>query len=177
MGVFPGNRDFNFMTNFKNPLKDEKTINILIIVVFLVNIAVSGLVMKSIEALPSPSYDFSLSLIQGNSLAASKSALPVQTVQTIKMVVTAYSSTVWQTDSTPFITAAGTEVKDGIVANNLLPFGTEIRIPELYGNKVFVVEDRMNRRKGFYHLDIWFPEYSQAKDFGAKNAYIEVLES
>ncbi len=164
------------MTNLKNPFKDN-VINILIIAVFLVNVAMSGIVIKSIEALPSPSYDFSLSLIQGNSLAASKSALPAQPAQTIKMVITAYSSTVWQTDSTPFTTAAGTEVRDGIVANNLLPFGTEIRIPELYGNKVFVVEDRMNRRKGFYHLDIWFPEYSQAKNFGAKNAYIEVLES
>ena len=95
----------------------------------------------------------------------------------IKMVVTAYSSTPGQTDSTPFITASGENVADGIVANNMLPFGTKIRIPEVYGNKVFVVEDRMHQRKGKYHLDIWFPKYSQAKNFGAKITYIEVLES
>lgn len=95
----------------------------------------------------------------------------------IKMVVTAYSSTPEQTDSTPFITASGKNVADGIVANNMLPFGTKIRIPEVYGDKIFVVEDRMHQRKGKYHLDIWFPEYSQAKNFGAKIIYIEVLES
>lgn len=94
----------------------------------------------------------------------------------VKMVVTAYSSTPEQTDSTPFITASGKNVANGIVANNMLPFGSKVRIPELYGDKVFVVEDRMHQRKGKYHLDIWFPEYSQAKNFGAKITYIEVLE-
>ncbi len=97
--------------------------------------------------------------------------------KTIKMVVTAYSSTPEQTDNTPFVTASGKNVADGIVANNMLPFGSKVRIPELYGNKVFVVEDRMHQRKGKYHLDIWFPEYSQAKKFGAKITRIEVLES
>jgi len=97
-------------------------------------------------------------------------------VKKVKMVVTAYSSTPEQTDSTPFITASGKNVANGIVANNMLPFGSKIRIPELYGDKIFIVEDRMNQKKGKYHLDIWFPEYSQAKNFGAKITYIEVLE-
>jgi len=35
----------------------------------------------------------------------------------------------------------------------------------------------MNWKKSNYHLDIWFPEYIQAKNFGAQRAYIEVLES
>ena len=95
----------------------------------------------------------------------------------IKMVITAYSSTVEQTDSTPFITASNSTVKDGIVANNLLPFGTKIRVPELYGDKVFVVEDRMNKRKGNYHLDIWFESTNDAKHFGSTITYVEVLES
>ena len=117
-----------------------------------------------------------LSAIQGNSLLAiSNPEGPVEIVKTLKVIVTGYSSTVEQTDSTPFITASGSTVKEGIVANNLLPFGTEIRIPELYGDKVFVVEDRMHKRKGYYHVDIWFPEYAQAKEFGAKTIYIEVL--
>src|SRR3989344_1044153 len=59
--------------------------------------------------------------------------------KTIDMVITAYSSTPDQTDDTPFITASGKQVADGIVANNLLPFGTKIRMPDLYGDKVFVV--------------------------------------
>ena len=119
-----------------------------------------------------------LSAIQENSLiAVSNPQNPLKIVKKIKVVATGYSSTVGQTDNTPFITASGSTVEDGIVANNLLPFGTEIRIPELYGDKIFVVKDRMNKKKGYYHVDIWFPEYDQAKGFGAKTIYIEVLSS
>jgi len=99
-----------------------------------------------------------------------------ETANRIKVVLTAYSSTVAQTDSTPFITANGTYVHDGVVANNGLPFGTEIRIPDLYGDKVFLVEDRMHWRKSNYQFDIWFPTYEQAKNFGVKYAYVEVLK-
>jgi len=94
----------------------------------------------------------------------------------IGVVVTAYSSTPWETDVDPYITAAGTWVRDGIIANNYLPLGTKVRIPELYGEKVFVVEDRMSWKKGNYHIDIWFPSYWEALSFGAKRTYIEVLE-
>ncbi len=100
-----------------------------------------------------------------------------EVIKTVKMMVTAYSSTEDQTDDTPLITASGKRVIDGIVANNMLPFGAKIRIPALYGDRVFVVEDRMNSRKGKYHVDIWLPETQQAKEFGAKLAYIEVLEN
>lgn len=100
-----------------------------------------------------------------------------QVVKTIKMIVTAYSSTPDQTDNTPFVTASGKKVEDGIVANNMLPFGTKIRIPELYGNKTFVVEDRMHKRKGTKMMDVWMEKTKEAKEFGAKyNISIEVLE-
>ena len=99
-----------------------------------------------------------------------------KTYKKIKVIVTAYSSTTWQTDDTPFITANGSTVRDGIVANNMLPFGTAITLPELYGNKVFTVEDRMHSRKGDYHVDIWFPTLEQAQKFGVKETYIEVME-
>lgn len=94
----------------------------------------------------------------------------------INVVITAYSSTPWETDDTPTITAAGTSVRDGIVANNLLPFGTKIKIPEIYGDKIFVVEDRMHWRKEDYHIDIWFPSNGEAKNFGVKRTYVEVLK-
>lgn len=97
--------------------------------------------------------------------------------KTINVLITAYSSCPFETDDTPFLTANGSTVADGIVANNSLPFGTEIRIPELYGNKVFVVQDRMNPRAGFNHFDIWFPSKEQAIQFGAVRTYIEVLKS
>jgi 3D (Asp-Asp-Asp) domain-containing protein len=93
------------------------------------------------------------------------------------MMVTAYSSTPDQTDDTPFITASGKHVADGIIANNMLPFGTKVRFPALYGDKIFVVQDRMHSRKGLYHADIWFADTQEAKEFGAKITNIEVLES
>ncbi|TSC56909.1 MAG: hypothetical protein Greene071421_419 [Parcubacteria group bacterium Greene0714_21] len=115
-------------------------------------------------------------------LVSSSAFLPVSSPQTpeivaetIKVVVTAYSSTIWQTDDTPFITAAGTTVREGIVAANFLPMGTKIKLPDLYGDQVFVVEDRMHPSKNFI-VDIWFPDYWQALNFGAKRTYIEVLE-
>lgn len=98
-------------------------------------------------------------------------------IKKIKVVITAYSSTADQTDDTPFITASGKYVRDGIVANNMLPLGTKVRIPELYGDKIFVVEDRMNRRMGDHRFDIWFPERQLAVNFGVKSAELEVLEN
>lgn len=97
-------------------------------------------------------------------------------VKTIQVVVTAYSSVPNQTDDTPFITASNKYVRDGIIANNLLPFGTKVRIPKLYGDKIFVVEDRMNKKKGNYHIDIWMPNTPLAVNFGVKTADIEILE-
>ena len=136
--------------------------------------AETNLIEPSIEI-----WEEGLLFVQDNSL------LPVihpfnpepKVIRKIKVVATGYSSTSWETDNEPYITAAGTWVKDGIVANNGLPLGTKIKIPELYGEKIFVVEDRMNWEKGKYHIDIWFSSYQEAKDFGAKRTYIEVLES
>jgi len=94
----------------------------------------------------------------------------------INVAITAYSSSIDETDNDPFITASGEWVRDGIVAANFLPFGTEIKIPELYGDKVFVVQDRMHPRKK-YQVDIWFPSKAEALEFGAHYTYIEVLGS
>ena len=116
-------------------------------------------------------------VIQNNSVLPISQMPEQKVVRTIRVVTTAYSSDVWQTDSTPFITANGTYVRDGIVANNLLPFGTKIRLPEIYGDKIFVVEDRMHSRKGYYHVDIWQSSYVEAKNYGAQYTYIEVLEN
>jgi len=98
-------------------------------------------------------------------------------VKTIKVLVTAYSSTPDQTDSTPFITASGESVADGIIANNMLPFGTKIKIPALYGDKIFTVQDRMNKRMGNYRFDIWFPTKPLALKFGVQATDIQILEN
>jgi len=90
--------------------------------------------------------------------------------------LTAYSSTPEETDDTPFITANNTYVHDGVIAANFLPFGTRVRIPGLFGNKVFIVEDRMNPR-ATSGVDIWMPSKNDALQFGFSNAKIEVLDS
>lgn len=96
-------------------------------------------------------------------------------IEVIKTTITAYSSTVDQTDSTPFITASGSWVRDGIAAANFLPFGTRIRIPAYFGDKIFTIEDRMNARFN-NRVDVWFSARQQALNFGIKETKIEVLE-
>ncbi len=95
-------------------------------------------------------------------------------VKTFAMRITAYASTPDETDDTPFITANGTTVHDGVVASNILPFGTKIQIPELFGSKIFTVEDRMNQRIK-NTIDIWMPNKPAAIDFGAVHASVVVL--
>ena len=89
--------------------------------------------------------------------------------------VTAYSSTPDQTDSSPFITANGKHVEDGIVACNFLAFGTKVRFPDMYGDKVFTVEDRM-AVKNNHKIDIWFSSRGEAKEFGVQSLKVEILD-
>ncbi|MFC1787608.1 hypothetical protein ACFLZY_00070 [Patescibacteria group bacterium] len=92
----------------------------------------------------------------------------------ITIPISAYNSEVGQTDDTPFITASQTRVRDGVVAANFLPFGTKVRIPDLFGDKIFVVEDRMNKRY-YYKMDLWMEHKQDALDFGLKRATVEIL--
>lgn len=96
-------------------------------------------------------------------------------VKKIKVIVTGYSSTEDQTDSDPYITASGNFVRDGIIATNILPFGTKVQIPELYGNKIFTVEDRMHFSKK-YSVDIWFSDTEQALKFGVTTTDLVILQ-
>ncbi len=93
----------------------------------------------------------------------------------VRTVLTAYTSTPDQTDDSPFIAANGAHVYDGMVAANWLPFGTKIKIPSIYGDKIFTVEDRMNERYGFGRMDIWLDAPKQtAIQFGVKVVDVEV---
>ena len=137
-------------------------------------------------ALPSPQQkintkELSLASVQGTALielsdpetvqrkkAATKGALSFKKW----VLVTAYSSTVDQCDSTPFITASGTHVHDGTIAANFLRFGTKVKFPALYGDKIFTVEDRMKSNR---KVDIWFPTRAEALKFGAKRTMMEIV--
>ncbi|MBI4253059.1 3D domain-containing protein [Candidatus Uhrbacteria bacterium] len=100
--------------------------------------------------------------------------------RTTKTVITAYSSTRDQTDATPCITANGFNVcahnTENVIAANFLPFGTRVTIPELFGDKEFVVQDRMNTRYS-NRVDVWMTSRTRAKQFGVKRAHIVVLHN
>jgi 3D (Asp-Asp-Asp) domain-containing protein len=102
----------------------------------------------------------------------------IRKVRAVKrMTLTAYSSSPDETDDTPFLTAWNTTAHDGVVATNDLPFGTILRIPEYFGDREFIVEDRMNQRyTDDAFLDIWFPSKHEAAHFGIKHsANIEII--
>lgn len=93
--------------------------------------------------------------------------------------MSAYNSEVAQCDASPCITANGFNVcKHGIedtIAANFLKFNTKVRIPELFGDRVFIVRDRMNSRYTS-RVDIWMKNKKDALQFGIKLAKIEVIE-
>jgi 3D (Asp-Asp-Asp) domain-containing protein len=90
------------------------------------------------------------------------------------MRVTAYASVPDETDSTPFITANGTHVYFGEAASNILPFGTKIEMPALFGDQVFTIEDRMSP-KIKNTIDVWMPSVGAAVHFGMDHTNILIL--
>ena len=100
---------------------------------------------------------------------------PVVAKKTITVRASAYSSTVDQCDSDPFTTASGAKVRDGGIAMNGIPFGTKVRIPSHYGDKVFTVTDRMNARWGNQRIDIWMPTRHDAIQWGVRTVTLEIL--
>lgn len=99
-----------------------------------------------------------------------------ETIKTIYMDATAYTSSPEETDADPFVTADGSDVRDSIIATNVLPFGTKVRIPTVYGDRIFEVHDRMNARYS-YRVDVWMADKQEVRQFGLKrNIPIEVVE-
>jgi 3D (Asp-Asp-Asp) domain-containing protein len=97
----------------------------------------------------------------------------------VPVVVTGYSSSVYETDSTPFITAANTRTRKGIVALSRdllkrynpeapLEFGDIVHIS---GVGDFVVEDSMNSRWR-RRVDVWFPSRTAAVTFGRREVIL-----
>ncbi len=97
---------------------------------------------------------------------------------TTNSVLTAYNSEVAQCNDQPCITANGynlcTSTANNTVAANHLPFGTKLRIPSLFGDRVFVVRDRMNARYSD-RIDVWMKEKEDAIHFGIRRAEVEIL--
>jgi len=97
----------------------------------------------------------------------------------MRLMATGYSSSVRETDDTPFITASNTRTRPGVVAlsrdilgryNGQAPFrfGDAIHIS---GIGDFSVEDSMHWRWR-KRLDIWFPSAEAARDFGIRRVTV-----
>lgn len=110
-------------------------------------------------------------------LAASADAKEAQAA-TLAVEITAYSSTVAQTDDAPTITASGAVAGPGTVAvsRDLLerfPYGSEVEIIAVSGDGCggwvpeapLTVTDTMNARIK-KHLDIWLGTTEQALNWG-----------
>ncbi|MDI6785484.1 MAG: 3D domain-containing protein [bacterium] len=91
------------------------------------------------------------------------------------VTATAYTPSIFECDSSPFITASGRKVRDGMIAVSrdlykILPFGSKVRIK----NKIYIVEDLMNKRwKKRIDFFMWSKE--SARTFGKRSVVIEVL--
>lgn len=129
-----------------------------------------------------PGAESTSSLISFNS--TEKASFPVASLgkprKVVTMGISAYTSDVAQTDADPCTTASGLNVcernAEDIVATNFqyLPFGTAIRIPELFGDRIFYVHDRMNRRYT-NTVDVWMKDIADARKLGRRTAKVEIF--
>jgi len=92
----------------------------------------------------------------------------------IHVTVTAYTSSIQETDSTPFTTASNKRVRKGFIAVSrdlltLIPLGTKVYVNtglEEYDGW-YKVEDVMHKRKRNW-IDIWFSDLRSALEFGIR---------
>lgn len=104
-----------------------------------------------------------------------------QPIKATWVVATAYSSDVAQTDDTPCIPAADYDLckqyeQQGFgntIAANFLPLETQVKLPDLSGEQIFVVRDRMHERYGAGRIDVWLPTRAEAENFGVKYIRME----
>lgn len=87
------------------------------------------------------------------------------------VAATAYSSDIRQTDAQPFRPAMAMDFRDEVakngavncIAHNDLRLGTKVRFPDLFGETVYTVCDRMNARyTGTGRVDFYF--YVKSED-------------
>lgn len=86
----------------------------------------------------------------------------VQPLLVVEGNISHYTASVDETDDSPTITASNKEVEKGFVANNCLPFGTKVVI----NGELLEVQDRMNRRYGCEHFDVFVETKSEAYEKG-----------
>lgn len=132
--------------------------------------SLSGVAIVGIEAFPRQATAGQLLRNRTSRIPEVSQSVSVGTV--VRVMATAYSSTVDQTDGDPFTTASGARVQPGTLATNFLPFGTIVRI----GSNQYTVHDRMNSRyNDKYIVDVWQPSRAEAIQFGVRVVEMEVV--
>lgn len=98
---------------------------------------------------------------------------PAKQYPIVQAVVTAYTSSEDETDSSPFETASGAKTERGVVACPIkYKFGTKIEID----GRQYWCEDRMNRR--YWHeerFDVWVVAKKEAYNWGRRELAIKIL--
>lgn len=126
------------------------------------------------------SLDESKSASIAKKITAKKPSARTYVLRNKLVVATAYSSTPDQTDGDPCTTANGFNVCknniENVIAANFLPFGTHVKLPDLYGDRIFVVQDRMNARYKDGRIDVWMKTRAAAKQFGVKRSMLEIVD-
>ncbi len=152
---------------------------VLILPFFIMSIATIGPFITNKSTVESSTLRFTNQIESSLLLAQNSLSLKItedeSSKKTIKVLITAYSSSPEETDETPLITASGSYVRPGVVAANFLAFGTKVRLPEIFGDQIFIVEDRLHEKNND-RVDIWFPSKEEALRFGAQISEMEILE-
>lgn len=162
-------------TDIRNQYNVAKKLCLAIMAVVLIGVQAGAPVAMAASLIPSIFNKTLIAQSDDKSFVIPQKPRPVA-IKTIRMDSTAYTSRPNETDGSPFITADGSVVRDGYVATNVLPIGTKIRIPSVFGDKIFEVHDRMNSRYS-YRVDIWMSDLKSAKAYGLKrNIQVEVIE-
>lgn len=92
---------------------------------------------------------------------------------TIHAVVTAYTSSVDETDSTPHITASGYRTEPGTIACPAqYAFGTEVKI----GDATYTCRDRMSV-KFPNRFDVWVMTKAEAYAWGKETVDVEIIST
>jgi 3D (Asp-Asp-Asp) domain-containing protein len=150
----------------------------LTVALFLTAMALLALWWASAASLRDLSYTPILVAPPHRQAAKTPIVAPVyRVVKTVKKTVTAYNPVPQQTDTSPCITANGTDICKGLalgkryVAANSFPFGTLLRI---HGN-VYEVVDRSGRPN---IVDVAFPAHQvrEARLWGRQHLLVDVVQ-
>lgn len=101
-----------------------------------------------------------------------KDHTPEKAFKLVRAEISAYTSSIGETDDNPFETASGSTVHVGTLAcPSKYKFGTEVEI----AGKLYICEDRMNKRyRDKENFDVWTESKKQAFSIGRQELAVKV---